>query len=94
MKKIKQIQLNVKTSKGIFGIILQKWDGDREYVVRTSRFPEIVTQGSSIKEAKDMAREAIELCLKCEEKETAKNHGYNSYIKSKRPTASATSSRL
>jgi antitoxin HicB len=33
------------------------------YTVRCSAFPEIVTHGSSLEEARANAREAIELCL-------------------------------
>ena len=66
MKITKKKQLNIRTERGMFKIELQTWDNEPGYVVRVPKLPEIITQGSSIKEAKKMAREAIDLCLKDE----------------------------
>lgn len=59
-------KLNIRTKKGVFGIVLETWDNESGYVVRVPKFPEIVTQGENIAEAKKMAREAIELCIECQ----------------------------
>ena len=91
MKIISQKKINIRVVGHIYSIILQQWDGDREYVVRVPVFPEIVTQGASIKEAKVMAKEAIELCLECAKKQF---YGDNSNFKSKRSSSVALASRI
>ena len=83
MKIINKKKFNVRTLKGIFSIILEEWENERGYTVRVPKFPEIVTEGDSIKEAKKMAKEAIELCIECMENE------HHTYTKSKRLTAVA-----
>lgn len=61
MKIINQRKINIRVAGHIYAVVLQEWEGDREYVVRVPAFPEIVTQGASIIESKAMAKEAIEL---------------------------------
>lgn len=39
------------------------------YIVRCTAFPEIVTHGASLEEARQAAREAIELCLEVYQQE-------------------------
>lgn len=60
-------KINIRTKKGVFAVVLETWDNEPGYVVRVPKFPEIVTQGDNITEAKKMAREAIELCIECRE---------------------------
>jgi predicted RNase H-like HicB family nuclease len=69
MKITRQYKVNVRTRNGTYNIILQKWSGESGYVVRVPKFPEIVTQGETLAEARAMAREAIELCAECSMKE-------------------------
>lgn len=88
MKITKKRQLNVRTQKGIFQIELQTWDNESGYVVRVPALPEIVTGGSNIEEAKKMAREAIELCIECQENE------HHTNIKSKRGSANLVTPRF
>ena len=88
MKITKEKTLNVKTGGKCFKVSLQCWEGERGYVVRVPVFPEIVTEGSSITEAKKMAREAIGLCLKCEGNEHYSN------LKSKRHSSVAAPIRI
>lgn len=92
MKVTKKKIFKIKTKKGFFSITLQKWEGDRDYVVRVPAYPEIVTHGTNIEEAKTMAREAIELCIACGEEEN--KHGYHSNLKSKRSHSVTTSTRV
>ncbi|MBI5153185.1 MAG: type II toxin-antitoxin system HicB family antitoxin [Parcubacteria group bacterium] len=86
-------KFNIKTAGGVFSIVLKKWGEDKGYIVRVPKFPEIITQGSSIKEAKLMAKEAIDLCTECNDREI-KKHGDYSYSKSKRSSSVTASSRL
>ena len=81
MKVTKRKKLKVRTKKGIFKIELQTWDKEPGYVVRVPALPEIITEGSNIKKAKAMAREAIEFCIDCEEDE------HHTHTKSKRSTS-------
>lgn len=69
MKIIKSQKLNIRTSKGIFEIILEKWESDHGYTVRVTQLPEIVTEGDSIEKAKKTAKEAIEFCIGCKKDE-------------------------
>jgi len=91
MKITSQKKINIRVAGHIYAIVLQEWEGDREYVVRVPVFPEIVTQGASIIESKAMAKEAIELCLKCNEKQF---YGDHSNFKSKRSSAVALAARV
>jgi len=84
----KRTKLNIRTNRGAFDITLETWNGESGYVVRVPAFPEIVTQGDTISEAKKMAREAIELCLECEK------NGNHSDIKSKRRSSSSVAARV
>lgn len=68
MRVTRREKMNVRTRKGVFAIILEQWDDEPGYVVRVPWFPEIVTQGDTIAEARKMAAEAIELCVECEGK--------------------------
>ncbi len=61
VKIINKRKLNVRTLKGVFSIVLEEWKDERGYTVRVPKLPEIVTEGNSIKKAKKMAKEAIEL---------------------------------
>lgn len=72
--KLKQKNINIKTSRGIFKTVFKSWDVERGYCVRVPDFPEIVTGGDTLIEAKKMAREAIEFCLECREHE---HHSYS-----------------
>ena len=63
MHIIKKKKLNIRAGGGIFEIVLESWDGDYGYTVRVPKFPQIITQGDNIEEAKRMARDAIELCI-------------------------------
>lgn len=88
MKIISRKKINIRTMLGVFEIILEKWEGDRGYVVRVPKYPEIITQGDSIKEARIMAKDAIELCLRCEKDE------YNTNIKGQRSSKTTVASRF
>ena len=88
MHVTKKTKLNIRTSKGFFDIILETWNDELGYVVRVPVFPEIVTQGNTFSEAKNMAREAIELCLVCEA------NGNHPDIKSKRRSSVAVAARV
>ncbi len=90
---ISRRKLNIRTGTGVYAIILQKWEGDMGYVVRVPAFPEIVTQGESVKESKEMAKDAIALCVESITKEK-QSHGDHSNIKSQRRTPSALAARV
>lgn len=76
--KVKQKNINIKTVRGIFKTVFKSWDGERGYCVRVPEFPEIVTGGDTIAEAKKMAREAIEFCIEC------RNYEHHPYSAGKR----------
>lgn len=65
MHVTKKHKLNIRTNKGVFAVVLETWNAEPGYVVRVPKFPEIVTQADSVEEAKQVAREAIELCVEC-----------------------------
>lgn len=73
MKIIDKKQLNIKVCGKTHTIILEKWGEDKGYVARVVNLPEIITEGKNITEAKKMAKEAIELCLECEQNEHYSN---------------------
>ena len=80
--------IQARTSGGVFRVELQVWDKDKGYVVRVPRFPEIVTEGANLLEAKKMAKEAIELCLECQKNE------HHPGLKSKRDFRFAPAARI
>ena len=88
MKITREKTLNIKAKDKRFKISLQCWEGEKGYVVRVPAFPEIVTEGSSIIEAKKMAKEAIGLCLECQKNE------YYPNLKSKRHSPVTASVRV
>ncbi len=88
MRIIAKRKLNIRTAYGKYTIVLEKWEGDHSYVVRVPKHREIITQGGTINEAKKMAREAIELCIDCE------NNEHYTDIKSKRNTTLVAASRV
>lgn len=79
---------NIRADQGIFRIVLESDNKERGYTVRVPKFPEIITEGKTIQEAKKMAREAIELCVECIEDE------HHTHTKSKRYSPNSTSSRI
>ena len=55
----------LETKQGTFKVKLE-WDaGDRAYLVTVPSLPGVVTFGTSLKDAKKMAKEAIELHCEC-----------------------------
>lgn len=53
----------IQTKYGAHEVILEK--DERGYAVWATNLPGVVTWGKTIKHAKEMAKEAIELCIKC-----------------------------
>lgn len=88
MKITQRKIIQVRTGGEIFKVVLQVWDEEKGYVVRVPRFPEIVTEGANLVEAKRMAKEAIEICLECQENE------YHPRLKSKRDFQLAPAARV
>ena len=55
----------IKTKKGVFNTKIW-WDkNDKAYLVKGVNFPEVVTFGKTLSEAKKMAKEALELYCEC-----------------------------
>ena len=60
---MKKIKAKVKTKYGVHEIILEK--DERGYVVEAPNLDGVLSWGKNIKEAKEMVKEAIDLCIEC-----------------------------
>lgn len=66
MKKILKKEFFVKTRTGSFRVVVWWDEKDRTYLVKVPSLPEVVTFGTSIIDAKRMAKDAVELYCDCE----------------------------
>ena len=66
MRSVKCVQkFLIPTRRGVFNVVF-KWDArDKAYIVAVPSLPEVCTFGTSIADAKRMARDAIELFCDC-----------------------------
>lgn len=57
----KKIRTQVQTHYGLFDVVFER-DG-KNYIVSVSKYPEVVTFGTSLTHARKMAKEAIEVVI-------------------------------
>ena len=72
MEKRQSQQLQVHTSYGDHLSVFEP-DEKKGFIVTVPGLPGVVTWGRSIMHAKQMAREAIELCIECKAEEVVKH---------------------
>lgn len=60
---VKKIKTKVKTKYGTHEVVLEK--DERGYVVEAPNLEGVLSWGKNVKEAKEMVKEAIELCIEC-----------------------------
>ena len=65
MKKIKK-DFIIQTKTGSYRVIIWRDEKDNAYLVRVPSLPEVVTFGTTLSDAKRMAKDAIELFCECE----------------------------
>ena len=55
----------IKTKEGLFRVKIWRDNDDKAYLVKGISLPEVVTFGKDLKEAKKMAKDALELYCDC-----------------------------
>ncbi|MBI4117162.1 MAG: type II toxin-antitoxin system HicB family antitoxin [Parcubacteria group bacterium] len=56
---------SIKTKGGVFNARIWRDKSDKVYLVKGVNFPEVVTFGKTVSEAKKMAKDAFELYCEC-----------------------------
>ena len=69
MKKAKKKTISIKTKYGIYNVSIWFDSKDKAYLVKALGLQDIVTFGTSLVDAKRMAKDAIELYCDCAIKE-------------------------
>lgn len=64
MKKFKK-EFQISTKHGTFRVFIWWDDRDKAYLVKAVNLPEVVTFGTSLVDAKRMAKDALELYCLC-----------------------------